>query len=292
MGDGIMQRLVYTNSRGQSLVLTNKAPFIVSFSNLNQDVGADIQRTKAPYQDGTTYIDTLLNERAISFEITILTSDEHTLTENRQLLTQVFNPKLGEGLLHYEVAGVEREIYATVDGPPVFPSGRENRGKNYQKAIINLLCHSPFWLDAYQTSQQMSYLMGGLQFPLALGTKFSDRTNKRTFMNNGDVPTSVNIDFYGPAVNPVVTNNTTGEFIQVNRTLAETDKLIINTEFGKKRVEIIRGDGSIENAFGWIDLDSTFFQLQLGANELQYESNDDSTKARVMISYKNRFLGI
>jgi hypothetical protein len=293
MGDGIMQRLVYTNSRGQSLALTNKAPFIVSFLSLNQDTSAEIQRTKAPYQDGTTYIDTLMNERAISFEITILTSDELSLTEKRQLVTQVFNPKLGEGVLRYEFEGGTREIDVTVDGPPVFPSGRDNRGRNYQKAIINLLCPSPFWMDAVKTSKQMSFIMGGFGFPWRLGsTKFSERTYKRVFDNQGDVSTPVYIEFYGPAVNPVITNNTTGEFVRVNRTLEETDKLVIDTTFGQKKVEIVHADGSTTNAFNWIDLDSTFFQLVLGDNEIEYNSNNDSTKSRVVISFKNRFLGV
>ncbi len=51
-------------------------------------------------------------------------------------------------------------------------------------------------------------------------------------------------------------------------------------------------NGVQTNVFNWIDLESSFFQLQVGDNELEYNSNNDSTKSRVIISYKNRYVGV
>ncbi len=99
--------------------------------------------------------------------------------------------------------------------------------------MVHLVCPEPFWHDSFCTSRQMSFLMGGLSFPLFLNSRFSQRSFKRILQNIGDVPTPVNITFYGPAVNPIIKNNTTGEFIRVNRELGESDKLIIDTTFGK-----------------------------------------------------------
>jgi Phage tail protein len=287
-----MQRIIFTNSRGQSVELKSSAPFLLQSIDGLGDVDADIQTQKAPFQDGSTYIDSVLQERAISLEIAILAADKSTLLQQRQYLASIFNPKLGPGKLRYENGENIREIEAVADGVPVFPSGQDNRGPIFQKAMVNLLCPEPFWLDEVSTSEKMSYILGGLSFPLRLGTSFAQRGFKKILNNQGDVATPVTIEFYGPATNPVVWNRTTGEFIRVSRTLAETDKLVITTDFGKKSVTIENADGSKTNVFNWIDLESTFWQLVPGENIIEFGSDSDSTKSRLVISYKNRYLSV
>ncbi|WP_260440614.1 phage tail family protein [Parageobacillus thermoglucosidasius] len=272
--------------------LKSSAPFLLQSIDGLGDVDADIQMQKAPFQDGSTYIDSVLQERAISIEIAILTRDTTTLLQQRQYLASVFNPKLGPGKLRYEDNGIVREIEAIPDNVPAFPSGKENRLPKLQKALVNLLCPEPFWLDEFSTSEKMSYILGGLSFPLRLGTTFAQRGFKKILHNQGDVSTPVTIEFYGPATNPVVWNRTTNEFIKVNRTLAETDKLVITTDFGNKGVVIENADGSKTNVFNWIDLESTFWQLVPGENIIEFGSDSDSTKSRVVVSYKNRYLSV
>jgi Phage tail protein len=287
-----MQRIIYTNARGQSVELKSSAPFLLQSIDGLGDVDADIQTQKAPFQDGSTYIDSVLQERAISLEIAILTAGKPALLQQRQFLASVFNPKLGPGKLRYENDETIREIEAVPDGVPAFPSGQGNRGPKFQKALVNLLCPEPFWLDEFSTSEKMSYILGGLSFPLRLGTSFAQRGYKKVLYNKGDVPTPVTIEFYGPATNPVVWNRTIGEFIRVSRTLAETDKLVITTDFGKKSVTIENANGSKTNVFNWIDLESTFWQLVPGDNIIEYGSDSDATKSRVIVSYKNRYLSV
>ncbi|MEV2520551.1 phage tail family protein, partial [Paenibacillus larvae] len=151
---------------------------------------------------------------------------------------------------------------------------------------------SPYWVDTYTTSRQMSYVMGGYKFSLRLPVSFSKRSFQRGVVNEGDVETPVKIEFKGPAQNPTVYNRTTGEFIRVKRDLSENDILHIDTTFGKKRVEIVRASGRVENAFHYIDLASSFFQLVPGPNTLEYNSNNDSSKTRVTVTYKNRYVGV
>ena len=53
----------------------------------------------------------------------------------------------------------------------------------------------------------------------------------------------------------MISNETTGEYIKVNKSLAEGQKLIITTGFGNKKV--IFDDGTTRsNAMGFIDLGS------------------------------------
>ena len=51
--------------------------------------------------------------------------------------------------------------------------------------------------------------------------------------NEGDVDAPIQIEYVGPAKNPKITNETTGEYIQVNMEIGEKEKLvlIISTQF-------------------------------------------------------------
>ena len=282
-----MQRVVYTNSRGQSVELKSSAPFLLESIGGLGDVDADIQTQKAPFQDGSTYIDSVLQERAISLEIAIIASDKPTLLQQRQYLASVFNPKLGPGTLRYENGETIREIEAVPDGVPVFPSGRENRGPIFQKALINLICPNPYWKSTEITEEPTFEPL--FQFPFEGVFEIGIQRDKRIIVNDGDAPAPLQIEFHGPAINPVIMNKTTGEFIKVNQTLQEGEVMKIDTTPGKKSVYFVQTDGSERNVFNWIDLNSTFFQLVVGENEIEYSADSDIQGAIVNIRYNKLY---
>lgn len=103
--------------------------------------------------------------------------------------------------------------------------------------------------------------------------------------------TPVLVEFHGPAVNPVVTNVTTGERIKVNCTLAEGEILEINTDFGVKSVYRVTGSNR-ESLNQVIDISSRFFWLRPGTNYLSYDSDNKETVHKVAITWHERYLGI
>lgn len=279
-----MDELIITNQKGESITLGNQAPYFLEVLDGIGEVPVVIESQKPPYQDGSTYIDNTLENRAITIEGMIVTKfNPETIKEARRKMQRVLNPKLGEVKIIYQ----GKKIRGIVETTPIFPDGQGNKGFYYQKYLINLLCHNPFWLDTFYDSREMSYIMGGLSFKLKLPTSFSNRGFRRKAINDGDVFTPVEIEFKGPAINPTVTNETTGEYIQVNRELGEKDVLTVSTAFGEKYVRI-----NGENAFHYIDLDSTFWQLVPGENILSYQSNNDSINTKVTVKWKNRYIGL
>lgn len=288
-----MKRIIFTNSKGDSITFGNTAPFIMLKIEGTGCPQATIQMTKAPFQDGKTYIDNNLETRQITMEIGILGRDGEDTMRLRSKVASIFNPKLGFGTLKYEYEGGVKEIKAISEQAPIYPGGKENRTTIFQRGLINLLCPNPFWTDDYEESKEIATWIGGLSFPLVLPSIFANRgPKKKNIINVGDVETPVTIIFKGPATNPKVANLSTGEFIKVNRTLISSDKLIINTAFGNKRVEIEDGAGNRTNVFNWIDLDSTFWQLQVGDNIIEYSSDNQVEPAEVYIKYRNRYVGI
>lgn len=276
--------IVITNKNGESITLGNLAPYFLETVDGIGEVPVAIENQKAPKQDGSTYLGNVLDNRAISIEGTIITKgDPNAVLAARRLMQQVLNPKLGEVVIKYK----DKKIKGLVETTPVFPGESGRKGLYYQKFLVYLVCHKPFWLDTYFESREMSYLMGGIQFQLKLPTAFSYRGFHRRALNKGDVATPVEIEFKGPAVNPTVTNLSTDEFITVNRELAEEDVLTIGTAFGEKYVHI-----NGENAFHYIDLGSVFWGLVPGENMLSYTSNHDSIKTKVLVTWRNRYVGL
>ncbi|MEY8414808.1 phage tail family protein [Tissierella praeacuta] len=275
-----MEKVVIINRNGESITLGNTAPFYLE--KIDESLGVDIESQKSPKQDGSTYIDNTLGIRSISIEGMIITrNNPRGVVEYKRKMERVLNPKLGEATILHQ----GKEIKAVVESTPSFPSSEGSRGLFYQRYLIHLVCHNPFWVDSFTESREMSYLMGGIKFRLSLPTSFSNRGFRRKCINHGDVSTPVIIEFKGPATNPTVINMTTGEFIRVNRSLGEDDVLSISTTFGEKYVRI-NGD----NAFQYIDLDSVFWNLVPGENILSYESNNDSIKTKVTVKWKNRYI--
>ena len=296
-----MEKLTYTNPRGEKLTFGDSPFFLQTVGGLG-DVSADIQTQKAPYQDGSTRLDAVFEERSIPIQFLIVKESYEEVILARQLLGRVLNPKLGTGVLRYESENIIREIDVSPDSVPLFPDGQGNRTIAIQKGFINLVAFNPYWRASEESVEQLVTFSGGLTFPLILPTIFGnqDSTAKsRIIVNQGDSPTPIEVTFTGPATSPIrIENETTGEFIEVAQSLLDGEKLWISTQFGKKRVQKIAVDGTVINAFNYIkinpipSLSSTFFQLQEGNNLITYSTGEEYEKAPVTIRYYNRYLAV
>lgn len=289
-----MEKITFINSKGQSVELGNDGPFILTKFEGTGAVNVNIQTQKSPFQDGETYIDNTLEPRSLSIEIMVLAEDKEEMMKNRRKLLQVFNPKLGEGRLIYEYGNIKREIKAISELAPVFPDAGDFKD-TMQPGLIQLYCPNPFWLDTFIESEEMADWVGGLRFPLQLPMMFAGRSSRQhtVIHNAGDVDTPIVFEFFGPATNPVVTKIDTGEYIKVNREIAANEKLVITTEFGNKKVILRNLDTEEEiNAFSWIDLGSTFFQLSPGDNLISYSADSGQETAKVWIRWRNRYVGV
>ena len=282
-----METMTFTNSKGQSVVLGNDAPFVLVKTEGTGEVRTDIQSQKSPQQDGVSYLDNTLEPRVLSAEIMILGNGINEIARYRKKLTQVFNPKLGPGQLTYQLGDVERKIEAISELSPVFPNAGDFKDC-MQPGLIQLYCPNPYWEDISVNDIEIVSWIGGLTFPLVLPTQFAMAgENKINIINTGHVETPVKIEIHGPATNPKIENTLTGEFIRVNRFVEAGKTLIVTTDFGNKRVEI---DGV--SVFHYIDLETTFFSLCVGDNVIEITTEDVNDNAKIRIEYRNRYVGV
>lgn len=278
----------FTNSRGDSVRFE-----LVSIEGLG-DVGANIQQQRAPFQDGSTYLDAILEPRYIEAEFIVRGTDYDEVRANRTSLASVINPKLGLGTLTYYSGDTVRLIDAVAESVPAY-ADRENRGVRWQRGIVTFVAPNPYWKSIGITEEPA--FEPRFRFPIP----FYDNPGKfimglqrdqRVIFNDGDAPAPLHVEFFGPAVNPKIINNTTGEFIKIRQTLEEGEKMVIDTADGVKSVFFIDAEGNGRNVFNWIDPDSVFFKLVVGDNDIEYTADNDVQGAIVNISYSKQYVGV
>ena len=209
---------------------------------------------------------------------------------------RVINPKTynrntgkrGELLICYTNDYKTYRIYGKVEDSAEF----NERKNNHDKATISFYCQDPYWLDEKGQDIDIKSVREGLRFPLRLSTHFSKVIFYKEIDNIGDVEIPVQIEYIGPAENPVVTNETTGEFIRVNMEIGEKEKLVIDTKEGQETVTLITPHKT-EDVYNKIDLNSTFFKLIVGKNLIRYSSDVEEAKDKVTIKdYTNKYTGV
>lgn len=282
-----MEKLTYTNTRGESITFDGPPFYLVSVNGLG-DVGASVQRQKAPYQDGSTRIGSTLDERAVSIEFLIVGDSYSDISEGRIHLSRVLNPKLDEGVLRYENGHVVREINASAESVPFFPDGSGNRITSMQKGLVTLVASNPYWRSTGINEEPAFEAL--FEFPFEGEFEMGNQRDQRIIVNDGDAPSPIKVEFFGPALNPKIINNTTGEFIRIKQELFEGERMMIDTS--NASVYFVDALGSERNVFPWIDISSTFFELQIGENDIEYTADSDIQGTIVNISYSELYTAV
>lgn len=206
---------------------------------------------------------------------------------DRKQLIEFFNPLLGGELIILR-SGTTRYINYDVSSFELIDKNLSDK----THGTIELTCWDPD-LRAAGKTQEISTFIGGWQLPFKLPVKFKEKSGTAAIIENeGSLSTPLIVEFAGPAENPSITNEETGEMIKVNSSIYEGDVLEIGTQNGNIKVLIHRSDGTEEDAFNQIDYSSQFMQLLPGVNLIRYDTENDSAPQSVYITYEERYLGI
>lgn len=209
----------------------------------------------------------------------------------RQELIRLFDPQLA-GTLTIDYCSIQRTIEYYVES---FRFSTSNLYDNLQFSL-SLLCPQPYLLGIDNFGQDMAGITKMLAFPFVSRKDKGFITGYRTLrqeaniINDGDVDTGLEIHFIasrGPVTSPSITRVDTGEFLRIETQLAKGDTLIVDTNSGKKRVTL-NGD----NVFHKIDRQSSFFQLSVGGNVLEYNAEENYTNLNVKLYYTPKYLGV
>ena len=208
----------------------------------------------------------------------------------RKRVNSVCSPTLGLGTLIYENDAGRYYIGAFCNANPY-----ADKYPLAQTLDIVFECPDPYWLSYDQYSTRLAYLEGTLTWPLITPGNLGMNQYQATIVNDGDAPAPIEMYIDGGAINPTVTNETTGEFITVSHYIDAFSRLYINSDPEELEVSLITTDLETNaeirtNAYGYIS--GGPFKLAVGENKLTFKSDDDSLTVRIYIFYNKLYAGV
>lgn len=289
-----MQAVKYINPWDRAVTFEASPPFIFEKITGTGAEDAQLMTSEPAGHDGKAFSGMYLGDREITVYVHIKGASREELYANRQALMSLLNPTL------HRDGALGRLEYANDHGtwwiPAVVkrgPQGATREGHYHPSEQLVFSCPDPYWRDMTPEHARMAYLGGGMRFPIRFGAvRFGARGYKATMYNRGDCPAPVSVEITGPSTEPQIIKVRTGEYIRVKRPLYEGDVLLIDTTPGSRSVTIRRAGGGVETAMGYMDLSSTWFQLDPGDNQLQYQSGDDSQTSVIVVSSYARYGGV
>lgn len=222
-----MQKLIFKNGNGVTVDLTDGDFGITEWNGLSEN-NLNIQTQQVPFQDGSVFIDALLEDRELSFTLAI--NDDGDLEKRYRLkreLISLFNPKLGEGIITYSNDFISKQIQA-VPQLPIFPTKNINDSGTL-KASLTFHCCSPYWEDIEETEVEL------------LSNDMIEVENEGDV--NADVEIVIETSSDAPLVNPRILNRRFEPILSYNGTI-NNGSLIISTKFGNKTARLAFRDNS------------------------------------------------
>jgi len=230
-------------------------------------------------------------EGELIFIIRTSTLIPEQIAEERRKITNICNPL--NGTIKMTVALNDGSVYhrdITLTSAPAFPTGLENRNKEWQKVQLLYTANNPFWYSESEILETFQGVEPLFQLPFTMSPTtpviFGNVIPSNLATNEGQVDAPIVIQIKGACVNPRIENETTGEFIQFkDLTMISTDILVIDTTFGQKKVEL-----NGVNVFNKLDFASTFFNLQIGENAIDFSDETSSTETTIQFIYRNLYI--
>ncbi|WP_392486754.1 phage tail family protein [Haloimpatiens sp. FM7315] len=244
--------------------------------------------------DGSILVSKRIRNRPIS--ITVDYKGENKEIEREKLIS-FFNPK-NVGVLIVNYAGLERAIEYEVED---FNAPIVNVYDDLS-FTVDLICPNPYWTDVELNKKQIALWKGDFHFSLVIPANKGITMGHRepslivNVENKGQAKTGMIIEFFarGTLSNPSLFNVSTREFIKINKPMVAGEKIIINTNFGKKKILSINNGIEIDilNYLDIIGGGDTFLQLDVGDNLFRYNADENLDNLEVSIYYNNNYLGV
>jgi arginyl-tRNA synthetase len=105
--------------------------------------------------------------------------------------------------------------------------------------------------------------------------------------NQGDIETFPIWTIYGPGQNPMLLNLTTGYYLMFEDLSLDVNEFVtIDTQ---KRI-IEKNDGT--NLYSALSIGSTLWRLSAGVNIVHMEMDGASSDSKIVVWYRERYLGV
>lgn len=241
--------------------------------------------------DGSVVVSKRLKNRPVSITADYKGSNKEI---ERQKLISFFNPK-NTGILIINYGDIERAIEYNIED---FNCKLVNIN-NDLIFKVEFICPNPYMRNILESKVNIALWKGRFHFPLVIPKDIGIIVGLRepslivNVNNTGDVECGVIIEFkaLGTVSKPSLLNVNTGEYIKINKSMVAGEIIRVNTNIGNKRlIRILNGVET--NILNYIDVNSTFLQLDVGDNLFRYDAEENLNNLEVSIYYNPYYLGV
>mgnify|MGYP003289573916 CR=1 FL=1 len=272
------------NTKKQILTLTqDESRFqIYNIEGLNPPK-ATINSSKIAGLDGSKFNSAKLDERNIVIYIKL----NGNVEANRLFLYSFFNTK--EWCKFYYKNG-SRDVY--IEG--YVEAAECSLFTNNEIMQVSILCPNPYFKAMQEIVDDISKTISKFTFPFSINLNEPieistlDTSKVTNVYNDSETETGViiQIDVLDNVNVILIRSVTTGETLRLTYAFMENDRIIIDTNKGKKSIILIRN--AIQyNIFGAMAKGSSFFQLGIGDNWFSYLIDSGVNDDLVNISFKH-----
>jgi len=263
---------------------------------------------RGPYQHGETMLDYFLEPRIVQVRHRRTSCNRTELWDVRSDLLDAVRPNrqiinsLEPGILRKIMPdGTKRDINVIVQAGPSYDSGTRNGWDEWAiDDIIRFVAHDPTFFDPTEVITEFNFstfeeLVFPADFPIAFFASTFDETD--TIEYGGTWLSYPEIIMTGPINNPIITNTTTGEKIELDYNIAAAEVVTITTEYGNKTISNDDGD----NLIGTLTTDSDLATFHIapdpeapgGDNVIRVQgASADSAVTQMVVKYYTRYIGI
>lgn len=165
---------------------------------------------------------------------------------------------------------------------------------NFGQYKLDLFANTHILLSQAQKSTNIFlFTGGGFTIPFEVPLDMSeDASTVSILVNDGNAPASPHFTFFGPLTNPILTNETNGEQIKVNRTIGSGERVEVDTREGNQTVLFFTATDDLEGDNILQDFQGDFMKLSRGGNYIRLTNPTINNEAFVQVRWHDSYLGV
>lgn len=251
--------------------------------------------SQSPTQNGASYFASRYEPRTIMFQFIVSAGGFDEVQALKREISRTFSSAFGEGTLRIYVDASDT-IAFDID---IVPDGTEDMFKPFSSAPdtycicqVSATAYSPFWRGTADANTiTFGTVTGGFTLPFSFPFTLGEQ-GVGGAVNLGSVPTPAVITIEGAGINPIITNERTGEYISILYPTQQGDSIVINTDEKVTSVIHVAANGTQTDIFHTVALGSSFFQLLPGQNSITVADVGAETAQTVTVVWDNLYLGV
>lgn len=244
-----------------------------------------------PGADGAFIPTNFYSGRVLSFELLVRGANETDYLSNRELLASALSlsrtstGKAQTKKMYFKMVNGDEHIIDYVTSRVLFPIEYGCHGR----ALIFLQCPNAA-IESYLLNSELVYLPigGGATFPATFPLSFAPGSGGEVIVTNtGNIEAFPIVTLYGPMPNPYLISITQGKHIQLSGFTISTGSYVL---IDMKNKTILQG--GVTNRLQYMTMDSDFFSLYPGDNEIELDASVYDPNAYAKIEWRNSKEGI